>query len=460
MADGGFVHTPRQVEAIKLLWGPARHILLYGGARSGKTFLFCEAIAARAMQVAGSRHLITRFRFNHAKSAIVHDTWPKMMKLCYPGVPYELNKTDWIYTLPAGEGFGGRSEVWIGGLDDKERAEKILGNEYATILMSECSQISLASREIVRTRLAQNTALALKLFYDENPPLATHWSHRIFKELRQPESPYDPLSDPEHYTSLLMNPRDNAANLRAETLDELSKLSPRARLRFYEGKFGDATEGALWTLENIETYRVGVGHGTKPRPEAFQRIVVAVDPSGTKGAIDTLSDAIGIIVVGLGLDGHAYVLEDVTCQAPPGVWGRVVASAYNRHLADVVVGEINFGGAMVESTIKSAASELGMRIKYKEVHASRGKVARAEPISALYEQGKVHHAGNFNDLEDQMLAFTTHGYMGEKSPDRADALVWGLTELFPGMTKLKKEFKEPVVQGTGNYSPHSGSYQG
>ena len=180
----------------------------------------------------------------------------------------------------------------------------------------------------------------------------------------------------------------------------------------------------MWSFEQIETYRVSV------RPD-LRRIIVAVDPSGTKGGDLDGGDHVGIVVVGLGLDGNAYVLEDASVKAPPSVWGRVVVNCADRHMADCVVAEINFGGAMVEAVVQAAAAAAKLRIRFKEVRASRGKVVRAEPVATLYEQGKVHHVGAFPALEDEMIAFTTHGYMGDGSPDRADALIWGLTELFP-----------------------------
>jgi phage terminase large subunit-like protein len=136
---------------------------------------------------------------------------------------------------------------------------------------------------------------------------------------------------------------------------------------------------------------------------------------------------------------EAYVLEDLTIsRAAPAVWGRAAVTAFQRHAADAIVGETNFGGAMVEHVVKTAASQLGIDAPYIQVTASRGKVVRAEPVAALYDQGKIHHVGIHAELEDQMTSFTTAGYMGDRSPDRVDALVWGLTELFPGLTQGKK----------------------
>jgi predicted phage terminase large subunit-like protein len=427
--------TEKQAEARDLLAGPQTHTLLVGGSRSGKTFLICYAIVIRALGAPGSRHLIARFRFNHVISSIWHDTLPKVMRLAFPQVPYKTDKSAWFIKLP------NESEIWFGGLDEKERTEKVLGQEYATIFLNEVSQISWSAVETVRTRLAQNCGLRLKLIYDCNPPLATHWTNRLFVQKRSPEPPYKPLNTPEQYAWLRVNPGDNADNLPAETMRELENLGPRAKQRFLLGEWGSATENALWDYEVIERHRV------KDHPD-LQRVIIGVDPSGTKGEDDERSDHVGIVAVGLGTDGRAYVLEDLTCKAPPAVWGRQAVHAYERHAADCIVGEVNYGGAMVEHVVRSAASKEGINISYREVHASRGKVIRAEPISTLYEQGKVSHVGTFPELEDQLCAFTTQGYMGDRSPDRGDALIWALSDLFMGMTRKAKRDWGGLQAGT------------
>ena len=371
--------------------------------------------------------------------SIWHDTLPKVMATCFPGLQCKQDKASWFWELPNG------AQIWFGGLDDKERTEKVLGNEYASLYLNECSQIGLAARNTVITRLAQNVGLKLLAAYDCNPPVSTHWSHRLFVEKREAAPPYGKLKNPGAYAALQMNPADNRANLPASYLEELQALPARERLRFWEGKWGDIGESALWSFELIKTY-----HVTK-RPD-LQRIVVAVDPSGTKG---DGGDEVGIVVAGLGIDGDIYVLEDCSVRAPPGVWGRAVVNAYDRHAADVVVAETNFGGAMVQSVVQAAASEAKMRVLFKEVTASRGKVVRAEPIAALYEQGRVHHVGSFPILEDQMVAFTTGGFMGDGSPDHADALCWAIAELFP--RAIRKDaasitshtgWRRPEVQGS------------
>ena len=431
MADGGggFRLTEKQAEATKLIGGGAQHVMLVGGSRSAKTFLDVRTVCLRALAAPMSRHAVLRFRFNHVKASIVHDTFPKVMSLCFPGVDYKIDKTDWFAALPEG------AQVWFGGLDDKERTEKVLGQEYATLFLNECSQIPWGSRNLAVTRLAQNVsqrvtnqAMRLKMLYDENPPSKAHWSYKLFVQGRDPDT-NKPLADPGNYAYMFMNPKDNLENLPPEYIKTLMGLPVRLRERFLEGRFSEVAAGALWNVEMIDRWR----SEAMDMPD-MQRIVVGVDPSGAGDKDNTNNDAIGIVVCGLGVDGNAYVLEDLTVKAGPKVWGNVVATAFDRHEADIVVAEKNYGGAMVKFVIQTARP----RTPYKEVNASRGKAVRAEPISALTEQGRVRFSGVFPELEDELCSFTTNGYIGEGSPNRADAFVWAITELFPAMVKEKK----------------------
>lgn len=438
--------TPRQREANRLLAGPARNIMLRGGSRSGKTFLLVRAIIQRAINAPGSRHVIFRFRFNHAKTSIWADTMPKVLKLCFPTLRYRFDKTDFYLDLPNG------SQVWIAGLDDKERVEKILGAEYCTLYFNESSQIPWGSIETAMSRLAQKVELApeiaaatgkthisLKAYFDCNPPSKLHWSYQLFRSKLKPGTK-EKLATPSDYVEMKVNPADNADNLPAEYFDVLASMSAAKRLRFEDGEWASEVNGALWSLDDRVTDSVTEDDGTvipghkirgidsdrvadKP---AMQRIVVAVDPSGTKG--DGGGDDIGIVVAGLGVDGRGYVLEDATCQMSPEGWGRRAVEMFRRWNADRIVGEKNFGGDMVRAIVQTT----DRTVSFKEVSATRGKVVRAEPIAALYEQGKVSHVGIFPDLEDQMCNFTASGYVGEGSPDRADAMVWALTELMLG----------------------------
>lgn len=216
---------------------------------------------------------------------------------------------------------------------------------------------------------------------------------------------------------------ENAANLAPDFLEEITAKYEGTRLGRQElnAEILDDVPGALWTREIIDEFRVDEA------PE-MARILVAVDPSGTHGEADEEANEVGIVVVGLGIDGRGYVLADLTCNLSPDGWGRRAIEAFHDFEADRIVAETNYGGAMVERVLRSIDKD----IPFSEVKASRGtggKGKRAEPIAALYEQGRVSHVGVLTKLEDQMMLLTSAGYEGEGSPDRVDAVVWGLTDI-------------------------------
>lgn len=212
---------------------------------------------------------------------------------------------------------------------------------------------------------------------------------------------------------------DNAANLAPSFLKKIQERYGGTRLgrQELEAEILEDVPGALWTLAMLDDCKVE----TIP---TMQRIVVAIDPSGADDDSEK-ADEIGIIVAGLGNDGRGYILADRTCSMSPAGWGRMAVDAYHEFKADRIVAERNYGGAMVKFVIATADSS----VPYKEVTASRGKAVRAEPVAALYEQGRVSHHGNFDELEAQMVSMTANGYVGEGSPDRLDAGVWAITEL-------------------------------
>jgi phage terminase large subunit-like protein len=410
----GFTPTARQSEAEKLLYGPQRHTLLVGGARSGKTSLIVRSIAHRAISADGSRHAILRFRANAVRPSIAQDTLPKIFRLCFPNEPLKRHRTEGYFSLE------NESEIWLAGLDDQERVEKILGKEYATIFLNECSQIPYASALVALTRLAQVVdGLPQAAYYDLNPTNKGHWTNILFGEKRDPVS-RTPLTDPENYAWMFLNPRDNEINLSNEYLQSLARLPERQRKRFYEGVYVDELDGALFTYEVIAR-----GRASEFALARCRRVVVAVDPSGAAGRDDEKADEIGIVVAARGDDGHAYVLADRSLRDAPAAWGRAAVQAYYEFKADRIVAEENFGGEMVRFVIRAADPHAPVQV----ISASRGKVLRAEPVSALYAQGLVHHVGRLPVLEDQLCAFTTQGYRGEGSPDHADALVFAITEL-------------------------------
>ena len=215
---------------------------------------------------------------------------------------------------------------------------------------------------------------------------------------------------------------DNEANLAPGFVAAMAARYGGTRLGRQEldGELIEEVEGALWTRALIERCRV------VHVPGVLSRVVVAVDPPASVGG-----DACGIVVAGLGGDGRGYVVADASVSgARPEGWARAVAAAAMVHGAYRVVAEANNGGAMVESVLRAAEKALPVKL----VHASRGKAARAEPVAALYEAGRVAHRGAFPELEDQMCGLLAGGgYVGPgRSPDRADALVWAMSELMLG----------------------------
>lgn len=241
-----FKKTERQIEAINLLGRNCRNFMLYGGSRSGKTFIIIYSMVIRASRVK-SRHAILRLNFNHAKRAIWLDTLPKVMELCFPDLPYDPNSSDYFITLPNG------SEIWVGGLDEKKRVEKILGQEYSTMFFNECSQIPKESISTALTRLAEKNNLKNKAFYDENPPSKRHWSYWQFIRHFDPKDQRE--LDPKKYVSMLMNPGDNLENIDEDYLTEiLDELPERERRRFRDGEFLEGEEGAIYYAFNEDEH--------------------------------------------------------------------------------------------------------------------------------------------------------------------------------------------------------------
>ena len=219
---------------------------------------------------------------------------------------------------------------------------------------------------------------------------------------------------------------DNRDNLAPSFFSQIISRYEGTRLGRQEinGELLEDNPGALWNMGMIDDHRVQ----TAP---AMRRIVVAIDPPASskkkstenKGDNVRESDEAGIVVAGVGTDGHGYVLADYSFIAKPEEWGRAAVNAYLKFGADRIIAETNNGGEMVEFVIKASDASA----PYKAVHASRGKIVRAEPISALYEQGKIHHVGSFPIMEDQMCDYNP--LTSKDSPDRMDALVWAFTEL-------------------------------
>lgn len=409
-----FKKTPKQAEATKLQTA-VKYALLFGGSRSGKTFLTVRNIIIRACKTV-SRHLICRLRFNHVKTSIGMDTLPKVMRLCFPELPYKLDKTDWFIELPNG------SQIWLAGTDDKERTEKILGTEYSTIYFNEASQFNdWETITMLLTRLAENNELAKKAWFDCNPPSKKHWSYQVFIQGKLPNGE-EVLNFEKEYGHILMNPGDNIDNLPPDYIDMLKGLPKRQRQRFLEGKFLLDVEGALWNQIMIDE--------AKAMPEPWQkyRTVIGVDPATTN---EEDSDEWGIGAASAYANDMYSVDADYTRKMSPGDAANAVINAYEEHQADAVVVETNQGGKMIEQMLRDRK----FKGKVINVHASRGKFSRAEPIAALYESNEmkkcqVHHKEGLEELEEEMTQYVP--LTSKKSPNRLDWSVHALTELSKG----------------------------
>jgi phage terminase large subunit-like protein len=224
------------------------------------------------------------------------------------------------------------------------------------------------------------------------------------------------------------NTMDNSANLATSFLQKIKERYEGTRLGRQElaGEILGDIPNALWTYAMIDASRV------TSVPDTLGRIVVSIDPAVTSNED---SDEHGIIAAGMHQNGkEAFVLEDGSMQGTPMQWARRAIAIYDAWQADAIIVEVNQGGDMVAQTIRSVRSD----VRIKEVRASRGKHVRAEPVASLYEQGRVHHVNNMPELEQQMTMMTNQGYEGEGSPDRVDALVWALSDLFPQMTRKEQ----------------------
>ena len=228
---------------------------------------------------------------------------------------------------------------------------------------------------------------------------------------------------------------DNADNLAPAFLDSVVRRYQGTRLgrQELEAELLDDVPGALWLRDAIEAARVAAA------PD-LSRIVVAIDPAASAGEG---ADETGIVVAGLAHDGQVYVLDDRSGRMSPRAWALKAVAAYKSFAADRIVAEVNNGGDMVEATLRSVESDA----PFRALRASRGKAIRAEPVAALYEQGRVHHVGCLPALEDQLCAFTADFDRAAGSPDRLDALVWAVTDLMANRDAAILDYYRRLSEG-------------
>ncbi len=429
--SGKFTWSPRQTEAREFLLGPQRFSTLVGGTRSAKTTLIVRNIIIRALKAPETNHAMFRYRTNAAKRSLWLDTVPKVFKNEFPNIRWKpYAQAGFIELIDTG------SRLFIDGLDDKDRVDKVLGNEFLTVFLNEASQIAYRSALTAFGRIAQvSKTVVQRGFIDLNPTNKSHWTNRVCEGI-DPISG-KPLVGAHQWKRFFLNPKDNAANLTPEYLEYLRSLPPRERQRMYEGVYGDEGDNALWSIEILAATRVGPYDEddrrammifiNELRPK-LASIVVSVDPSGASGKLkdkkkEEKNDEVGIVVVARGDNGHGYVLEDLSRRCGPREWAKLAVDAYYKWGADSIVAEVNFGGAMVTTTIENYDSSVSVH----QITSKQGKHVRAEPVSVAYSRDLIHHVGYFPKLEQQLCGFTTAGYEGEdNSPDRADAAIHGL----------------------------------
>lgn len=427
-----FEKTAKQCEAIKVLNSGAKHVLLLGGSRSGKTFIILRNLIIRSLKTK-SRHVILRKHFNHVKQAVWLDTLPRVLELCFEGLQARcrFDKSDYYMTLPNG------SELWIGGLDDKERTEKILGKEYSTIFFNECSEITNESRNIALTRLSEKNKLKKKVYYDCNPPKRTHWTYQLFVERVDPVTMRE--VEEGDYQWIRLNPTDNTANIDESYIkDVLERLPPLLRERFLNGEFGsdgsDIFRGE-WLIPSIP-----------PKKEDTAAIFAFCDPAITEKELakeDTCES--GIVVLAVDYNGINHDIEVLH-----GMWEyqqlkRECKGVYERY-KDYPYFYMGYEKVAFQKALGSDLADMG--IPCDGVPPDTDKVRRAITVTDLLAEGKCR----VNDLalRRQLLSFPTG-----KLKDLVDAYVYALRMVkiyadkykriknkFEGMTSEQVWFKQ------------------
>ena len=387
--------------------GDWRYWTILAGRGFGKTFLASNVINERATKskciiaVCGQHGKdLKRVIFDIGPSSIIQTANPTLQSF----LRENYNKQDAMITYPNGS-------VVIGVSGDSPDSARGINSDLC--VLDELAKYKDPEETFTQLELGLRGADARMITITTPRPI------QIIKDLyNNAVKEQDPL-----YRVTLGSTFENKDNLDPKFLEAVKKRYQGTRIERQEifGEILWESESALFSPEDIEAYRV------EDHPE-LKRIVVAVDPAITAGE---KSDSTGIIVAGLGYDGDAYILKNATMKGTPQQWATKVAELYRFYNADVCVAEKNQGGDMVKTTIQS----FGGNIPVKLVTATRGKLVRAEPISLLFEQGRIHMVGNFPTLEQQMVEYDGSQ---KKSPDDYDSFIWACTELMLGERNIVK----------------------
>lgn len=384
---------------------PSRYKALFGGRGGAKSQFFAECMVANAGTNLGFSAVCIREVQKSIKSSVKKLIEKKIIEMGFSG-DFDV-KNDYIRTP-------GKGEIIFQGMQDHTADSVKSLEDFKVAYVEEAQTLSSRSLELLKPTIR---AEGSELWFAWNPRNASDPVDKFFRGTNPPENA---IISQINYSDNKLFPSE----LEEERLHDY-KFNPDRYAHIWLGEYEPQAIGAIWNMANIHSNR-------RHEEPTLGRVLVSVDPAISN---EEHSDEHGIIVGGLGEDKRGYILEDASMKGSPQQWAERAVAMFDKYDADAIVVERNQGGDMVKHTLKTVRPS----IPVVEVHATRGKHVRAEPISSLYAVGQVSHVGTFTELENQMCRMTAAGYDGEGSPDRCDALVWLLTELFPKIvTKAKK----------------------
>lgn len=413
MATVRFTPSKKQYAAYEYLTDTSTEFIGYGGsAFSGKSYLLCYWLTIMCLAYPDTGWGMGRRELTNLKKTTLITLF-KVFKECdiEPGRDYTYNQQLNIIT------FSNNSQIFL--IDTAYKPSDPLyarfgGFELTGCAIDESAETAYSAIEILYTRCGRRNnhayGIRRKMLETFNPDKG-----HVYARYYKPQRENDPKPRHIFITALPSdNPSPEVPDYVAGILATASKATIQ---RLIHGNFEyDDVKGALWNWSMLEPIQVR----QIPPGVTLRRVVIAIDPATTATGD---SDETGIIAVGLGSDKLIYVLEDGSGVYSPLAWAGTGVRLYHKHKADRLVAEKNQGGDMVETTIR----QVDRSVSYKGVTATRGKYTRAEPVAALYEQARVRHLPGLEVLESQMTSWSAG--TGQKSPDRIDALVWGITEL-------------------------------
>ena len=407
------------------LLGPSRYKGAYGGRGSGKSWFFAAMVVERCLRTPGTRIVCVRE---------VQKSLRESVKLLIEDIIEALGVSPLFRSLSDRIETPGGGVILFQGMQEHTKESIKSLAEFDLAYVEEAQTMTAGSLEMLRPTIRKQypDGTWSEIWFSWNPRSA---KDPVDAFLRGPDPPPDAIVVK---TGYLENPFFPEVLELEREYDEQHKRDRYGHV--WLGDYEPQAIGALWN-------RLMFHEGRVDEAPALSRIVVAVDPAVSN---TEASNEHGIVVAGMGSDGRGYVLDDVSIRGGPAQWAERVVATFDRFDADAVVVEINQGGDMVKHTLRTVRP--GLRVV--EVRATRGKHVRAEPIAALYATGKISHVGALPELEDQLCLITNAGFEGEGSCDRADALIWGVSALFPSLTKKINTKASRPTRANSGYRPH------